>query len=614
VVNQKRGKEVRLILLLFVCICFCFSILVLLINWQNNYAKNNQNRKTVIELVGDRSEWQYMDAGMEPGVGDAWTLPGYDAAHWKQSSGPFSVAENGSGKLILNGSGNSGSIYFRHTFTIKDLSDVHAIIGSISYRYGVLVYLNGKIVYAGNVPENGYDNNMQFGAAQADGQIRRDKLQITDVSALKKGDNVLAVEIHRAGQEYNSPLFEMKAETSFQKLITDSPDVKHIMLQNGGDEHETGINLMTSENDEGYYEVHYVEKKAFNMKKNHPREGEERIALLGRYNGEKESVHRGKMTELKTGTEYLYCVSRVGDTVHTKWLTFVTPSRNSFSVLLLGDPQLGSYGADDRSIWNAAIKKESKLLGKTDYIFSLGDQVDATGEKNTTLKAYYDFRYPDLFRNTPAVMVMGNHESGTNAEEIYRCQFGDQPYSFVCQNTLVVVLNSNDSEYENQIQYMEKTIRQNNHKWVIVLMHHSLFSSGEHSDDEKTETMRKAYSTFFSRMDVDLVISGHDHIYSRSYLMNGEQPLNSSISNRIFRHKNQTMYLTAGSSSGNKFYTDDVVKQRYTEYLFSNDVATTARLTVSGNLIDVEAYRMDTEMQIDHFVLEKQQDDSSYRN
>lgn len=52
-------------------------------------------------------------------------------------------------------------------------------------------------------------------------------------------------------------------------------------------------------------------------------------------------------------------------------------------------------------------------------------------------------------------------------------------------------------------------------------MHYSMFSAGPHSDEEKILNLRKVYNEAFSELDVDLVLSGHDHLYARTYLMKG---------------------------------------------------------------------------------------------
>ena len=59
-------------------------------------------------------------------------------------------------------------------------------------------------------------------------------------------------------------------------------------------------------------------------------------------------------------------------------------------------------------------------------------------------------------------------------------------------------------------------------------------------------------------MDVDLVLSGHDHIYTRTHLMEDQKPVdfNNPVPNggTVEKKKGQVQYVTANSSSGSKFY------------------------------------------------------------
>ena len=50
-------------------------------------------------------------------------------------------------------------------------------------------------------------------------------------------------------------------------------------------------------------------------------------------------------------------------------------------------------------------------------------------------------------------------------------------------------------------------------------MHYSMFSAGPHSDEEKILNLRKVYNEAFSELDVDLVLSGHEHLLLEASFM-----------------------------------------------------------------------------------------------
>lgn len=58
--------------------------------------------------------------------------------------------------------------------------------------------------------------------------------------------------------------------------------------------------------------------------------------------------------------------------------------------------------------------------------------------------------------------------------------------------------------------------RDRSRPFVVVAMHRGLYSSGPHGNDSDLLEARRALAPLFSRHRVDLVISGHDHLYERT--------------------------------------------------------------------------------------------------
>ena len=81
-------------------------------------------------------------------------------------------------------------------------------------------------------------------------------------------------------------------------------------------------------------------------------------------------------------------------------------------------------------------------------------------------------------------------------------------------------------------------------------MHYSMISAGPHSDEEKILNLRKVYNEAFSELDVDLVLSGHDHLYARTYLMKGMKSTGNASG---LKKQGETLYLSGTSSTGSKY-------------------------------------------------------------
>ena len=71
--------------------------------------------------------------------------------------------------------------------------------------------------------------------------------------------------------------------------------------------------------------------------------------------------------------------------------------------------------------------------------------------------------------------------------------------------------------------------------WRVVVMHYSIYSR-----KEEDNFYRPLFSKMFDKYDIDLVLSGHDHIYTLSALMRGNEKVKSG----------GTLYLEANTASG----------------------------------------------------------------
>ncbi|MFH1212787.1 MAG: metallophosphoesterase, partial [Candidatus Neomarinimicrobiota bacterium] len=65
-----------------------------------------------------------------------------------------------------------------------------------------------------------------------------------------------------------------------------------------------------------------------------------------------------------------------------------------------------------------------------------------------------------------------------------------------------------------QAVWLDSLLARNPNRWTIVAFHHPLYSMGHIRDDRQT---RDAFLPIFDKYQVDLVLSGHDHVYSRTY-------------------------------------------------------------------------------------------------
>src|SRR5690606_16441103 len=124
--------------------------------------------------------------------------------------------------------------------------------------------------------------------------------------------------------------------------------------------------------------------------------------------------------------------------------------------------------------------------------------------------------------------------------------------------------NARSEGEEDHIAFMRGVIEEQGDaaNWTVVTMHHSLYSAAFHSVEQDVIERREALAPAFSELGVDLVLAGHDHIYTRSYLMEGTTPAGDLPAQEqsgvtLTAEEGQVLYVTGNSASGSKFYGED---------------------------------------------------------
>jgi hypothetical protein len=138
--------------------------------------------------------------------------------------------------------------------------------------------------------------------------------------------------------------------------------------------------------------------------------------------------------------------------------------------------------------------------------------------------------------------------------------------------------------------------------WNIVMLHR-----GPYSLSYDTITVRENLVPIFDEFDVDLVLAGHDHQYSRAVYANGEMIGFSSAEatqygdmtldtelgeTRNFNNYDQnlgTTYLT-GNTTGTKFYGGSKSSGINVNYKFIGEYPVISMVTINADTIEVISY------------------------
>ncbi len=306
------------------------------------------------------------------------------------------------------------------------------------------------------------------------------------------------------------------------------------------------------------------------------------------------SSHKAVIEGLESNTDYVY---RVGseDTGWSELKTFSTESfDDNWNFLAVGDPQIGSGGnlagegssedraAADAEAWAKNMEQVVNELPDSSFILSGGDQTNKSNKQE-----HNGFTSADAIQSYRFAPNNGNHDdvSFSSYTAFYNrpnISEDGRNYFYEYNNSLVISLDSNHWwDYANDKQFVRDAIAQagSDKDWIIVTFHHALFSQAYHQEDIDVMAMRDEMTRFYSEMGVDLVVSGHDHIHTRSHLMDGNTPVESEAENKVGEvlhpEEGQVQYLTLNSASGSKFYNfyDPAVGDRAGDYTFEQSKA-----------------------------------------
>ena len=145
----------------------------------------------------------------------------------------------------------------------------------------------------------------------------------------------------------------------------------------------------------------------------------------------------------------------------------------------------------------------------------IGGDITLNGSRQDEFTIFFNLIKP-LTISAVIYPAMGNHDKDT---ELFLANFPQVDsltyYSVEKDGILWIVLNSNLKLAPGSTQYnwLITTLEKYSNRTKVVVMHHPVFSSGAHGDEKGFSFL---LPQLFSKYGVDLVLSGHDHIFERS--------------------------------------------------------------------------------------------------
>jgi len=274
------------------------------------------------------------------------------------------------------------------------------------------------------------------------------------------------------------------------------------------------------------------------------------------------------------------------------------------------DPETGDFTGVGLMIAEAV-----ELTGKPEVVIFGGDTVNHGGDEAEW--AGFWKAVNGSLNGVKTAAVAGNHDN----HALLAGQF-DLPsaapaepgegwfYSFSAGHVFFIMLDSNIMGAANQadIDWLRAELQSEAAKaahWRVAVMHHPMWPLSDIPRDlQRAETMREFFLPLLEEFGIDLILCGHQHVYSRTQPMRGDSALADADGNGISSRN--------GISSGNGIIQVMVASGDKASYAVSErdflaagaEAPNYVRITADDGSLTIIAFDSEHE-EIDSFVVRK---------
>ncbi len=502
-------------------------------------------------LLPAGATWKYLDDGTDQSAA-GWQQLSFDDTAWK--TGPAQLGYgDGDEVTVVEDNATPGynaadtvryiTTYFRATFTVANPADFIAAGVRLLRDDGAVVYLNGTELRRDNLPVGPVTAATLASVSISGAGEAAFNETFHDTSLLVAGTNVIAVEIHQNAANSSDISFDLAFTGITQPAVTRGP-----YLQKAAPDSVT-VRWRTN--------VPSNSRVRFGTVAGSLTQNADDAALT--------TEHEVALTGLAPDTQYFYEIGSTSAVIAGGAdFTFTTPPPAGTSkptrIWVIGDAGRGGDGTG-----RAEEVRDSFITfagaQHTDVWLMLGDNAYNAGLDSEYQRAVFD-TYPSLLRSTLLWSTIGNHETDqsqsqtlnfpyldifshptngesggvpSGTEKYYSFDYGD--LHFICLDAMT----SSRSTTGAMAQWLRTDLEATMQKWIVAFWHHPPYTKGSHNSDTESQLiqMRERFVPILEAGGVDLVLSGHSHVYERSKLINGHYGLSTTLTSG--------MVLDAGS-------------------------------------------------------------------
>lgn len=174
---------------------------------------------------------------------------------------------------------------------------------------------------------------------------------------------------------------------------------------------------------------------------------------------------------------------------------------------------IGDSGTGGTEQFQIAQQMENcRMKSGFDFVLMLGDNIYG-GKSQEDFQRKFEAPYkPLLDAGVKFYASIGNHDDPN--ERLYKPfnMNGQRYYSFKKGNATFFALDSNYMD-SAQLDWLERELQTTTTPWKICFMHHPLYSDGRYHGPDVD--LRTHLEPLFQKYGVNVVFSGHEHVYER---------------------------------------------------------------------------------------------------
>lgn len=520
-------------------------------------------------LVPYGASWKYLDDGSD--LGTVWTDSTYNDLAWLGGNAQLGYGDGDEATVVSYGPDANNkyvTTYFRNSILLSDVSLFSSYTLNVKRDDGVVVYVNSIEVFRSNLPAGVILYSTLATDASDDGNTPQ--TIILPAGTLINGTNTIAVEVHQASITSSDLSFDMEL---IAHVLAAPVLLRQPYLQMAASDAIT-IRWRT--------DIPAMSKVCY---------GSSPASLTNSIvDSTLKTEHELRLTSLTPQTLYYYSVGTDVDTLQGDSANFFSTSpmigtAKPTRMWIIADS--GVNTAEQNNVRDAFLNFTDSI--PVDMMLMLGDNAYNTGSDIEYQDAVFQNHYENIFKHTPLWVAAGNHEMyssdatlqtgpyydifsmpknaecggvASNTEAYYSFDYGDIHFIYLESTTA-----SFRATGSAMLTWLDADLALTSQKWKVVYFHHPPYTKGGHDSDTEIELidMRQNVLPIIESHKVDLVLTGHNHDYERTYFINGHYDIASTLDSSMVldygsglkpaayekkssANYNGTVYVSAGCS------------------------------------------------------------------